>query len=102
MLAVAQIDYIRHEVNQKGETYARVGRKMGIDPRTVSKYANQEEFNKKEKQKRESPVMDPVKPILDKWIKEDLKKKKKYQRTAKRMFEQLEKEHSFKGLSNSS
>jgi hypothetical protein len=22
MLAVAQIDYIRHEVNQKGETYA--------------------------------------------------------------------------------
>ncbi|KIO65476.1 hypothetical protein B4064_2581 [Caldibacillus thermoamylovorans] len=96
MLAVAQIDYIRHEVNQKGETYASVGRKMGIDPRTVSKYANQEEINKKKKQKRKSPVMDPVKPILDKWKKEDLKKKKKYQRTAKRMFEQLEKFHSFK------
>nr|WP_289037935.1 IS21 family transposase [uncultured Allobacillus sp.] len=97
MLAVAQIDYIRHEANQKGETYASVGKRMGIDPRTVNKYANQEEFKKKEKQKRKSPVMDPVKPILDKWIKEDLKKKRKYQRTAKRMFEQLEKFHSFKG-----
>lgn len=97
MLAVAQIDYIRHEVNQKGETYASVGRKMGVDPRTVSKYANQDDFNRKEKQKRKSPVMDPVKPILDKWIKEDLKKKKKYHRTAKRMFDQLEKFHSFKG-----
>ncbi|MCG1030334.1 IS21 family transposase [Virgibacillus halodenitrificans] len=97
MLAVAQIDYIRHEVNQKGETYANVGKRMGIDPRTVNKYANQEVFEKKEKQKRKSPVMDPVKPIIDKWIKEDLKKKRKYHRTAKRMFEQLEKFHSFEG-----
>lgn len=51
MLAVAQINYIRHEVNQKGETYAHVARKMEVDPRTVKKYANQEEFKKKEKQK---------------------------------------------------
>lgn len=97
MLAVAQIDYIRHEANQKGETYASIGRRMGVDPRTVKKYANQEEFTRKEKQTRKSPVMDPVKPILDKWIKEDLKKKKKYHRTAKRMYEQLVKFHSFKG-----
>ncbi|MCK0473035.1 IS21 family transposase [Halalkalibacter sp. APA_J-10(15)] len=97
MLAVAQIDYIRHEVNQKGETYASVGKRMGIDPRTVNKYANQEEFKQKDKQKRKSPVMDPVKPILDKWIKEDLKKKRKYHRTAKKMFQQLVKFHSFKG-----
>lgn len=36
MLAVAQINYIRHEVNQKN-----VARRIGTDPRTVSKYANQ-------------------------------------------------------------
>lgn len=36
MLAVAQVNYIRHEVNQKGETYASVGRRMGVDPRTVT------------------------------------------------------------------
>src|SRR5690625_284223 len=97
MLAVAQIDYIRHEVNQKGERYADVARRMGVDPRTVTKYANQEEFEGKKKQKRKARVMDPVKPIVDKWIKEDLKKKKKYHRTAKKMYEQLRDFHSFTG-----
>ncbi|GGE53511.1 hypothetical protein GCM10011391_35450 [Pullulanibacillus camelliae] len=97
MLTVAQINYIRHEVNQKGETYASVGRRMNIDPRTVHKYANKEEFSRKEKQTRVSPIMDPVKPIIDKWLTEDLRKKRKYQRTAKRMFEQLRDFHSFKG-----
>jgi len=84
MLAVAQIDYIRHEVNQKGEAYANVARRMEVDPRTVSKYANQEELKRKKKQRRKARVMEPAKPIIDKWIKEDLKKKKKYQRTAKK------------------
>jgi transposase len=51
----------------------------------------------KPKQKRETPIMGPVKPIIDKWLKEDLKKKKKHQRTTKRMFTQLRKFHSFKG-----
>lgn len=97
MLAVEQINYIRHEVNQKGETYASVGRRMDVDPRTVNKYANQEEFKQREKQKRVSPILGPVKPIIDKWIKEDLKKKRKYHRTAKKMYEQLVKFHSFKG-----
>ncbi|WP_188208282.1 IS21 family transposase [Alkalibacillus aidingensis] len=97
MLAVEQIDYIRYEVNQKGATYASVAKGMKVDPRTVKKYADQEEFKKKKRQQRVSPIMEPVKPILDKWIKEDLKKKKKHHRTAKRMYEQLVKNHSFKG-----
>ncbi|SDI34889.1 hypothetical protein SAMN05192534_13722, partial [Alteribacillus persepolensis] len=66
MLAVAQIDYIRHEVNQKGESYADVSRRVEVDPRTVKKYANQEEFRERKPQKRYSPVMGPVKPIIDK------------------------------------
>ena len=97
MLAVAQIDYIRYEVNHTGETYASVARKMGVDSRTVSKYANQETFEKREKQKRKARVMDPVKPIIDQWITEDLKKKKKYQRTAKKIYEQLRDFHGFTG-----
>lgn len=45
--------------------------------------------------------MDPVKPILDRWIKEDLKKKKKYRRTAKRMYEILKEEYGFTGSDRS-
>ncbi|MYL55887.1 IS21 family transposase [Pontibacillus yanchengensis] len=97
MLAVTQIKYIKHEVNQKGDSYSDIGRRMRLDPRTVKKYANKGDFTEREKQERLSPVMDPVKPILDKWIKEDLKKKKKNHRTAKRMFHQLVKYHSFIG-----
>ncbi|WP_085505781.1 IS21 family transposase [Thalassobacillus devorans] len=97
MLAVTEINYIRYEANQKGESYADIGRRMKVDPRTVSKYANQEEFKPRKKQTRRSPVMDPVKPILEKWINEDLKKKKKNHRTAKRMYTQLVKNHSFTG-----
>lgn len=48
---MAQIYYIKHEVNQKGESYADVARRMAVDPWTVSKYANQEEFKKKHKKK---------------------------------------------------
>ena len=97
MLAVEEIDYIRLEVNQRGQAYAQVANKIGVDARTVKKYADQEEFTHKPKQIRTAPVLDPVRSIIDKWIKEDFKKKKKNQRTAKRMFTQLVDFHCFKG-----
>ena len=73
MLEVVEIHYTRHEVNQKGKTYAEVARQVQHDPRTVKKYANQEEFPQKQKRTRKAPVMDRVKPIFDEWIREDLK-----------------------------
>ncbi|WP_289890902.1 hypothetical protein [Virgibacillus pantothenticus] len=48
---MSQID----EVNQKGETFASIGRRMGGDPYTVKKYTNQDEFKKK-RNKSESPL----------------------------------------------
>ncbi|UOQ94907.1 hypothetical protein MUO14_08270 [Halobacillus shinanisalinarum] len=69
MLQVEQIDYIRLETNQKGCTYSDVANRMRIDARTVKKYADQEDLKQRETVERPSPVMDPVKPIIDKWIK---------------------------------
>lgn len=65
MLQVVEINYIRHEVNQKGKSYAEVARQVRRNERTVKKYADQEEFPQKYKQTRTSPAMDPVKHILD-------------------------------------
>lgn len=101
MLQMVEINYIRHEVNQKGRSYADVAESVNHDWRTVKKYADQEEFPQKLKQKRKSPVMGKVKPILDQWIEEDLKLKRKFQRTAKRMFTQLVEEHRFEGSERS-
>ncbi|PAF11905.1 hypothetical protein CHH61_25240, partial [Shouchella clausii] len=71
MLAVAEINYIRHEVHNKDCGYSAVAKKMGRDPRTVKKYAEMEDFNEKPKKKqtRKAPVLGPVKAILDQWIK---------------------------------
>jgi transposase len=80
MLAVAEINYIRHEANKKGRSYSSIAKQMSRDRRTVRKYAEIEDFSPSEipKQKRKAKVMDPVKPILDQWLQEDLKKKKKF------------------------
>lgn len=98
MLTVTDVNYIRQEVNLKGRSYSEVAKQMGIDFRTIKKYADQEDWNEpKQIQRRKARVMEVVKPVLDQWLLEDSKKKKKFQRTAKRMFDQLEKEHNFQG-----
>lgn len=98
MLTVTDVNYIRQEVNLKGRPYSEVAKQMGIDFRTIKKYADQEDWNEpKQIQRRKARVMEAVKPFLDQWLLEDSKKKKKFQRTAKRMFDQLEKEHNFQG-----
>lgn len=98
MLTVTDIKYIRQEVNLKGRSYAEVARQMGHDVRTVKKYADQENWSEpKPKQQRRARVMGSVQPILDQWIMDDSKKKKKFQRTAKRMFDQLQSDYHFQG-----
>ena len=99
MLAMAEINYIRLETNTKGRSYSSVAKQMGVDPRTVKKYADLDDFNPDQqiKQRRKAPVMDPVKPIIDQWLMEDMKKKKKFRRTAQRIYDLLVKKHAFKG-----
>lgn len=99
MLAVAEINYIRHEAVKKDSSYTKIAKRMGRDPRTVKKYAEIEDFSPQlnPKQNRPSPVLGPVKEILDEWIIEDLNQKKKFRRTAKRMWEQLKQEFEFTG-----
>ncbi|MFD2706775.1 IS21 family transposase [Salibacterium lacus] len=102
MLAVTCMEYIKEEVNNKGYSYADVARRTKADYRTVKKYADKEDFQTStaSKKKQPSPVMDPVKPTIDAWIQEDRKKKKKYRRTATRMWQLLKKD-GFKGSERS-
>lgn len=103
MLAMAEINYIRYETNSKGRTYSSVAKQLGRDWRTVKKYSEKEDFNPdhKVKQTRKAPVMDPVKPIIDQWLMEDMKKKKKFRRTAQRIYDLLKDEYEFTGSDRS-
>lgn len=100
---MAEINYIRYETNTKGRAYSAVANQMGVDWRTVKKYSDKEDFNQDQpiKQTRKAPVMDPVKPIIDRWLLEDSKKKKKFRRTAKRIFDLLVKDYEFQGSDRS-
>lgn len=100
---MAEVNYIRHETNIKGKKYAEMARKVGVDWRTVKKYSDKEDFSLKTPvhQTRKSPVMDPVKPIIDEWLREDAQKKKKFRRTAKRIHTLLKEHHDFAGSDRS-
>lgn len=52
-------------------SYAGIARRMNIVLRTVKKYIEMEDFSQVKKKRKKAPVIDPVNPILDKWIKED-------------------------------
>ncbi|OZS77288.1 integrase [Tetzosporium hominis] len=98
MLTVTDIQYIRQEVNQKGRNYAEVARSTNHDERTVKKYADMEDWNEERpKTTRKPRVMGEARPIIDKWLEEDARKKKKFRRTAKRMFDMLVKDHGYEG-----
>ncbi|MBU8908976.1 IS21 family transposase [Desertibacillus haloalkaliphilus] len=99
MLEVDEIKYIRNEVNSKGYSYSDVARRTNTDYRTVKKYADLDEFQPEMKRKKAqpAPVMDPVKDLVDQWLKDDMKKKKKYRMTAKRIWQLLKKEVGFQG-----
>ena len=103
MLAMAEINYIRLETNTKGRSYSSVAKQMELDRRTVKKYSEMEDFSPEVKpvQKRRARVMDPVKPIIDQWLLEDMGKKKKFRRTAQRIYDLLVKEHEFQGSDRS-
>lgn len=57
MLTLTEINYIREQVNLNDETYATVGRKLGVDARTIKKYADMEDFKKKKKYRRTSIII---------------------------------------------
>lgn len=98
MLKVVEVNYIRHQGNKKDRSYAHIAKQVNRDPRTVKKYIEKEDWNPEEiKQQRPSPVMDPVKPIINQWLKEDLKKNKKFRRTARRIYQLLVNGYEFKG-----
>jgi len=52
MLAVAEINYIRHGANSKDRSYSEIAKRVNRDYRTVKKYAEQEDFSLEENQNR--------------------------------------------------
>lgn len=69
-------------------------RRTGYHYETVKKYVDMEDFNSPLQPPTELPsLLDPLKPIIDKELQDDLKAPRKQKHTAKRIFERLQNEH---------
>ena len=86
--------HIKHLNFHKGKSLRSIAEETGHDFRTVKKYAEQTDFNEIRKPKRGRPSkLDPVKPIIDAWLKEDLNRPVKQRHTARRIYDRLCDEH---------
>ncbi|WP_139367992.1 IS21 family transposase [Priestia abyssalis] len=98
MLAMPEINYIKHLRENEDLSITEIVRRTGENWRTIKKYADGEvpyqtlTFNKRGMMYEEG-----FGEIIDYWLEEDIKLKKKDRRTNKKMFEQLRDEYSFRG-----
>ncbi len=86
--------HIKYSSFHKGMSLRSIAKEMGHDFRTVKKYAEKTDFNETVKRRKGRPSkLDPVKHIIDTWLKEDLRRPVKQRHTAKRIHDRLCAEH---------
>ena len=94
MLTMDKVDYIRKIEKYEGVSLREISRRTGHHFNTVKKYVDQTDFNEEKPHETVYPSgLDPLKPIIDRWLEDDLKAPRKQRHTAKRVFERLQTEY---------
>lgn len=94
MLSMDDIKYIKRLHGCEGASIREIMRRTGYHYETVKKYLNMEDFNEPLHPPREVPsLLDPLKPIIDSWLEEDLAAPRKQRHTAKRVYKRLLQEY---------
>jgi len=89
--------YLSNLSQFEGLSLRKIAERSGHHFNTVKKYVDREDWNESYKpRKSRETLLDPLKPVIDGWIQEDLKRGRKYRRTATKIFNDLSKnkEHS--------
>ena len=90
MLDLERQNYIGNLEQYEGMSLRAIARKTGHHFDTVKKYVDKEDWNAGYKvRKVRVSKLDPLKEIIDEWIKEDLKRKRKYRRTGTKIYKDL-------------
>lgn len=94
MLSMDDIKYIKRLYEKEELSIREIMRRTGYHYETVRKYLDMEEFNEFMYSPKESvSLLDPLKPIIDQWLLDDLKAPRRQRHTAKRVFERLQEEY---------
>jgi len=88
------IKYIKRLYESEDVSVRQIMRRTGYHYETVRKYIDMEDFNEPLHPPKDSTsLLDPLKPVIDQWLTDDLKAPRKQRHTAKRVFERLQKEY---------
>ncbi len=92
-----QYELIRtaHRVYKK--SIRRIRRETGHHRKTIRKALKGLEPKYRRQKRPRQPVMDPVAPIVEKWLKEDENRPRRQRHTAHRVYARLVEEHDFGG-----
>ena len=90
MLSVKKQQYLSGLSEFEDMSLREIAAHTGHHFNTVKKYVDKEDWNGgyKPRKQRVSPL-DPLKPVIDEWIQEDLKRKRKHRRTGTKIYNDL-------------
>lgn len=94
MLTMDDIKYIKRMYESEEVSIREIMRRTGYHYETVRKYLDMEDFNETiQSSKASSSLLDPLKPVIDQWLTDDLKAPRKQRHTANRVFQRLQEEY---------
>lgn len=100
MIRMVQIEYIKKLYIKEGKSQREIAKMLGHSRNTIRKYLKADVFKEPKYNltvDRNSPVLGPYKPIIDKWIEEDEQMPKKQRHSAVRIYQRLVDEYGFTG-----
>jgi transposase len=97
---MAQIDYIKHLYECEGKSLREIADIVGMNFRTVQKYAYMNNFSPQilpNVEPENYRVLGPYIPTINEWMEQDAREPRKQRHTAKRIHNRLRNEHGFQG-----
>ena len=97
MLDLDKQKYLGNLDQYEGMSLRAIAKKTGHHIQTVKKYVEKEDWNAGYKGRKEYPSrLDPLKEVIDEWIREDLSRSRKYRRTATKIYNDLSKDKEYR------
>lgn len=93
---MTQIHNIRKKYFEEGKSISEIARETGHDRKTIRTYINKQDWNidiPAPVKENTFPKLEPFKAIIDEWLEEDKKARRKQRHTAKRVFDRLTDPH---------
>ena len=90
MLQMDKQNYLSNLSEYEGLSLREIAKRSGHHFNTVKKYVDKEDWNAEYRPRKERlSQLEPLKPTIDEWIKEDLKRGRKYRRTGTKIYNDL-------------